>query len=430
MDCREFESKVNSAMSAAAGGSVLACVSGGADSMAMLVALHAIGVPLHVIHCNFHLRGEESNRDQRFVEDECHRMQLPLIVEDIDIKAYRRGHKVSIETACRDTRYRLFRRHAARLGMARIAVAHNSDDQAETLLLNLLRGAGIRGLSAMSPDTGKIIRPLLSISRADILEYLTAKGVSFIVDSTNLEDDYRRNFLRLRVLPLLAERWPAASRTIARAAANLRQDLDALSILEREWLPDAFRLPYSTLSDFPQPLWLMHRFCTHAEAPESMAAEMLESFHSYDFQKGKRWYTRKGMIVAERDAFAFYPEEAVKYIENERPPFRIGRVAVDDDMMLEIKESPLTEFWGDIEEEDVILRHPQQGDRICPLGMKGSMLVSKVMKDAGYTDIEKRRQWLLQHRVSGEILWLPGLKRSRHHLASPPSALQIFPTED
>lgn len=414
----------------AARGHVLACVSGGADSMAMLVALTAIGVQVYVIHCNFHLRGEESFRDQRFVESQCESMGLPLIVEDIDIEAYRREHKVSIETACRETRYALFRQHAAVLGVARIAVAHNADDQAETLLLNLLRGSGIRGLSAMLPDTGEIIRPLLAISRTDIIEYLVAKGVSYITDSTNMEDDYRRNFLRLKVLPLISERWPAASRTIARAASNLRQDCAALSILEREWLPDASYLPYTTLRDFPQPLWLLHRFCTHAEAPESMAAEILESFRSFDFQKGKRWHTRRGRIVAEREAFIFYPEEAVQSAENEHPPFQMERIIVDEAKMAEIKKSSLTEFWGDIKEEDVILRHPRQGDRISPLGMNGSMPVSKVMKDAGYSDLEKRRQWLLEHRESGEILWLPGLKRSRHHLASPLSALHLFPIDD
>lgn len=414
----------------AAQGRVLACVSGGADSMAMLVALNAIGVSLTAIHCNFHLRGEESIRDQHFVEDQCESMGLPLIVEHIDIETYRREHKVSIETACRDTRYTLFRQYAARLSATRIAVAHNADDQAETLLLNLLRGAGIRGLSAMAPDTGEIIRPLLTIPRADIIAYLKEKGVSYIVDSSNLVDDYRRNFLRLKALPLLSERWPAASRTIARAATNLRSDLAALSILEREWLPDTSRLPYSTLREFAEPLWLLHRFCTHAEAPESMAAEMLESFRTFDFQKGKRWHTRRGMIVAERDAFVFYPEKDVQSAGFQLPPFRMERVSVDEEKMLEIKKSSLMEFWGDIAEEDVILRHPRQGDRISPLGMKGSMPVSKVMKDAGYSDIEKRSQWLLEHRASGKILWLPGLKRSRHYLAAPPTASHLFPIDD
>ncbi len=124
--------------------------------------------------------------------------------------------------ACRDLRYAFFREEMRRLGCARIAVAHNADDNVETFLLSLMRGAGLKGLKAMTADNGEIMRPLLEVSRKDIEIYLERIGQDFITDSTNLECDFARNFLRLQVLPLLEQRWPGAKKSITKASATLQ----------------------------------------------------------------------------------------------------------------------------------------------------------------------------------------------------------------
>ena len=195
---------------------VIAGISGGADSVAMLLGLHEAGADITAIHCNFHLRGEESERDRRFVEKLCQRLEIPLVVIDFDVNDYMLRHKISTEMACRELRYAEFRRILNEKKADRIAVAHHADDNAETLLLNLMRGAGVAGMRGMVPDTGEIIRPLLEVSRTEILHYLESKGETYVTDSTNLISDYRRNFLRNEILPLLESRWPEARRSICR----------------------------------------------------------------------------------------------------------------------------------------------------------------------------------------------------------------------
>ena len=163
-----LENKISESLSRAGIFKVIAGVSGGADSVALLRGLVNIGVDVEVVHCNFHLRGEESERDRKFVEILCSDLGVSLDVVDFDVESYRRVNGGSVEMACRELRYAYFEEKMETLHADRIAVAHNSDDNAETLLLNLFRGAGISGLRAMKPDTGRVVRPLLDISRREI----------------------------------------------------------------------------------------------------------------------------------------------------------------------------------------------------------------------------------------------------------------------
>jgi len=175
----DLERRVRDVMRGAGVTRVLAGVSGGADSVALLLALRSDPhMELTAVHCNFHLRGEESDRDMLFVEQLSGRLGVPLVTVHFDVPEYIRRNGVSVEMACRDLRYAEFRRIMSQVGAGRIAVAHNADDNAETLLLNLMRGAGVAGLRGMRPDTGEVIRPLLSLSRADIERYLDAKGTA------------------------------------------------------------------------------------------------------------------------------------------------------------------------------------------------------------------------------------------------------------
>jgi len=187
------------------GDRVLVCVSGGADSVALLDVLHLAGYDCVVAHCNFHLRGEESMRDERFVRTLCQTIQVPLFVSDFDTVQYATSHSVSIEMAARELRYRWFAELAAEQHCVAIAVAHHQNDQAETLLLNLKRGTGIRGLCGMRPlsvnpivsNSVPIIRPLLCTTRDYIEYYLQSKRhLNWVVDSTNQDTSIARNAIR------------------------------------------------------------------------------------------------------------------------------------------------------------------------------------------------------------------------------------------
>lgn len=205
------------------GAHITCAISGGADSTALLHCLHTLQAELEITlsaaHFNHRLRGAESDRDEAFVRTLCDRWSIPLAIGQADVRAYAGAHKLGLEEAARECRYAFLE---AQPGL--IATAHNADDNAETLLLHLLRGSGMRGLCGIPPKRGRIIRPLLSISREDILAYLQAEGLTWTEDSTNAADCYRRNRLRHSVLPLLYAEQPQLHQQLDRTTSLLRQE--------------------------------------------------------------------------------------------------------------------------------------------------------------------------------------------------------------
>ena len=200
---------------------VLVGLSGGADSVALLSVLVRLGYACVALHCDFHLRGEESERDAAFARTFAESLGVPFYQTDFDTVAYAREHHLSIEMAARALRYAWFEELRERLGAQAIAVAHHRDDSVETVVMNLIRGTGIRGLTGIRPRNGFVVRPLLCVSRADIVAWLENQGIRYVTDSTNLSDAYTRNFIRLNVLPLLERINPSVREAIARSAEHL-----------------------------------------------------------------------------------------------------------------------------------------------------------------------------------------------------------------
>ena len=202
---------------------VLVALSGGADSVCLLHMLNDSGYLLTAAHCNFHLRGDESNRDEQFVQNLCENLRIPLHIKHFETETYAREHGISVEMAARELRYAWFEELCKEAGCEAIAVAHHMNDQAETLLLNLRRGTGFRGLEGMKPKNGRIIRPLLCLSRKQIETYCAENHYSFVTDSTNADTTIRRNAVRA----LLSS---SSETEIAHMAhtAELMQQYDAL----------------------------------------------------------------------------------------------------------------------------------------------------------------------------------------------------------
>lgn len=387
---------------------VVVGISGGADSVAMLRLYLDAGVEVVAIHCNFNLRGAESIRDREFVENLCRRLNVEYRIVDFDVDAYRNTHNCSVEMACRELRYDYFRKVKDEINADRIAVAHNADDNVETFLLNLMRGAGIKGLRGMLPDTGEIVRPLLFVWRTEIIDYLQSIGQDFMVDSTNLESDFRRNFLRNKVLPLLMEEWPEAKRSINKTISNLRSDEQILQqAAETLGLNEKGYLLYKDIRLSPNMLWLVRRFFIQYGGNDIQAGEALRSINSEGFVSGKKWEVDRGWIVAERDRLEFCAE----FKQFQMP--ECYEVRMTEDLFDQIKQSPLTELWTDLAPEKLIFRSVHEGDRIKPLGMTGSSRVSKILKDAKLSASQKQRVIVAEHQATGEIIWIAGLKRSR-----------------
>lgn len=215
------------------GTTVLCAVSGGADSMCLLHALCQLRERLEIrvcaAHYNHTLRGAESERDEAFVADQCQQLHVPLSVGRGDVARTARESGRGLEETAREMRYAFLRQTADSMGAQVIATAHNANDNAETLLLHLIRGTGLRGLTGIAPVRGELIRPLLTTTRTEIEAYLAERQIPFVQDSTNADETYTRNRIRHSLLPLLEEICPGAGRRLNQTAAVLRADEDCLS---------------------------------------------------------------------------------------------------------------------------------------------------------------------------------------------------------
>ena len=241
-----------------AGARVLCACSGGADSTALLHLLcQTEGVTVVCAHFNHRLRGAESERDEAWVRALCEKLGVPCVCESADVAGYAAAQHMGLEEAARTLRYAFLERAAAAQDCDRIATAHHAEDNAETILWNMVRGSGARGLSGIPPVRGKIIRPLLNVTRPQIEAYLRENGLSCVFDSSNRADDNPRNRIRHHVLPLLMAENPSAMEHIAAAAESLRSDDAYLSALAQTFITDHLQdgaLPIPELLALPEPV--------------------------------------------------------------------------------------------------------------------------------------------------------------------------------
>lgn len=241
------------------GGGVLCAVSGGADSVYLLCRLcelrESLGLRVWAAHYNHCLRGAESDRDEAFVRSLCAGLGVEAYSGRGEVAAFARENGLGTEDAARRLRYAFLEQTADALGADAIATAHTADDNAETMLLNLARGAGLRGLCGIPPRRGRVIRPILGVTRAEIDAYLELKGVGHVEDSTNAGDDYARNRIRHHAVPALRSVNPEFSRAASRAAALLRRDEEFLEGLARDFVQaHPAGLPCRELTELPLPV--------------------------------------------------------------------------------------------------------------------------------------------------------------------------------
>lgn len=397
---------------------VLAAVSGGADSTALLRLLSDAGIPVIAVHCNFGLRGAESDRDETFVRRLCKDIGVELHVERCDTLARCRATGESVEMACRSLRYDLFRRLVAGRGLARIAVAHNADDNAETMLLNLFRGTGLAGLCAMREDNGEIWRPLIGVQRTEILGYLASIGQEYVTDSSNLSTDYLRNFIRLEVLPLIRGRWPAVTETLGRTRRNLEDALNvyrqAISLELAEPGCMSFEGAGRTGSVRSAVFEFLNGTGATADTIDSITRHILARLHG-EPHRHREWSTGKQRIVMERDTLR------ILHIESDTPTPSMEWTHLDS------TRTNLTQALGNSDPfiaylpdgpECYNVRKPRPGERLKLFG-GGSVKISKAMKDAGLSTAEKEGLRVLVRTDTDTPVWAIGLRRGATDLIEP-----------
>ena len=235
------------------GGTILAAVSGGADSMCLLHVLSDLaaerGFSVQAVHFNHMLRGDESDRDERFVIEQCDKIGIVCHIDRGDVSGYAREHGIGTEEAGRKLRYDFFLETAKNIGACRIATAHNGDDNCETVIMNMLRGTGINGLCGIPPVRGMRVRPLLTVTRAEIEKYLIENHIPHVEDSTNDEDAYTRNRIRHHVIPALKEINPDLCGSVADMIRLLSDDRDYLDNQAAKIIDD--RVTVTKLKELP-----------------------------------------------------------------------------------------------------------------------------------------------------------------------------------
>ena len=365
----------------------LVALSGGADSVALLLILKDLGYRIEAAHCNFHLRGEESNRDEEFAKNLCQKQGVPFHVIHFDTIEYATLHQVSIEMAARVLRYGYFSQLRQDIGAEKVCVAHHRDDAVETLLMNLMRGSGIHGLTGIRACNGEIVRPLLAVSRQEIEEYLHSIGQDYVTDSTNLVDEFVRNKMRLNVLPLLEQINPLI-----------------------ESVADTEMVSIQSLLQLPSPELFLHEWLAEKGFNTTQIEQLAEHLEGVS---GRVFETQNHTLLIDRDKLVLAPrKEPMKSL---RIPEE-GRYRLDELLCLDVKG---TKNISISKSDDCItidkakvkfpltVRPIENGDAFIPFGMTGRKLVSDYLTDRKCSIFEKQRQLVLTD-IEGQFIWLVG----------------------
>ena len=403
---------------------VVVGLSGGSDSVCLAHILDKLGYEVVAAHCNFHLRGEESMRDEQFVVSLCQQMGWNLHQEDFDTAVYARQKGISIEMAAREYRYDWFKRLKEEVGAEAIAVGHHQDDNVETLLLNLTRGTGIKGLCGMQPQNGDVVRPLLCLTRKDILIYLEDVHQTYVTDHTNLEDDFARNKVRLDVLPLLETINQGAMKNLASTQENLTEVMkvyqqamqDAITNCVEQKENGEIHIDIQKLQTLPSPISVLHEvlspFGFNKVQLKDLLAALNESGKVF-IAAGRRVLVDRQYIIVEAEHYpmpnihmTIIPVEELTinkdphyaYLDADKLKMANGKC-----QMANIN-SPLSTF-------NLQLSTPKEGDTFAPFGMGGKRkLLSDFLTDLKLSLFEKERQPLLV--VGNEIVWVIGRRSS------------------
>ena len=434
----QFKAYINRCNLLAEGEKVILALSGGVDSMVLADLLLKSKVEFVAAHCNFHLRGEESDGDEKFVRGYAERNGIQCFVKHFETEKYAAEQGVSIEMAARDLRYNWFEQLRQQLGYDKIAVAHHADDQAETFFINLLRGAGLRGLKGMQPQNGAIIRPLLWASREQIHQYAVENQILWREDHTNAESIYLRNKIRNQLLPIFDELHPEARQGLYKSLEHLSAENELYRELLKEKLSqiveeqDAVSVIARRNDEAIQINKSFHVSldCFAALAMTQREQLLFEWLRQYGFNTDQCRFIYEAMQTGIGNKYCS-PTHQLVIGRNELQLSEIKSVS-DEEIQIEIGEeeiiSPIHLRFSQFEKSadfiidkspdvalldadriqfPLTLRHWRHGDRFYPLGMKGSKLLSDFFVDQKFTEAQKQSVFLLVS-AENEILWVVG----------------------
>lgn len=400
-------------------GPIIVGVSGGTDSVALLHILVSLGYDCIIAHCNFHLRIDESNRDEEFVRNLSKSIKTPYYHIDFETIKYADKHGISIEMAARDLRYNWFNELLLTHHAQAIAVAHHADDSIETMLINLVRGTGLRGLTGIQPRNKNVVRPLLCCSRAELENYLILHDLEQVEDSTNATVDYQRNKFRNEVLPLLTEINPSVRQTLynslQRFEGNLAIYQQAIQKMEELIVHKESGLIKMDIEQIKKQIHvptvmfeLLHSYGFNPSVIEQITEQL-------DGESGKIFYSDTNRLIKDRQYLIISAKDSIvdqEYLisQNDRDislpiSMKISRQLVSGDFKIS-KENNCVHIEASKLIFPLKLRRWTEGDTFYPFGMKQRKKISDFFIDNKQSLLEKEQTWLL---VSGDdIVWIVG----------------------
>lgn len=422
---RQFRQFIKSESLFSAGDRILVAVSGGVDSVVLCRLMSDAGYMFGIAHCNFSLRDNESDEDEKFVASLAAHYKVPFFATRFDTQITAREQGLSVQMAARSLRYAWFDQVCTEHGYRCVATAHHLSDQAETFFINLLRGTGIAGLHGILPLQGKVVRPLLFATRSEIMEFARSEKLEWREDSSNINTKYLRNQLRHEVLPAIeridsdfARNLESTIRRLRGTEAIYRQKIEEGRNDLLEHTENGDRILISYLLEFePVETWLFE-ILRQYDFSEAVTREIALSL---DGTERKVFYSLSHRVLRDRDYLLIEKNEGTSSLSDAEylvykagdsivsaAPVQITFRCVDADGFRLPEKQNIACFDHDKLRFPLVLRHWRKGDRMVPLGMKGSKKLSDIFIDQKLSQAEKKSMWLL---CSGkDIIWLAGMR--------------------
>ncbi len=424
---QEFKNHITSNLSFLLRGKVLVACSGGVDSIVLTRLCQELHMNIGVAHCNFGLRGDESNRDQKFVSELAEELDIPFLVKHFDTNTYAKNHGLSIQLAARELRYEWFEELAKLHSIDFILTGHHTDDNLETFLINLSRGTGIDGLTGIPEINDVFVRPLLPFTREQILNYATSNSIEWREDSSNSSTKYLRNKLRHEVIPQLKLVNPQFLQNFNKTLSHLNQSSDFISsqtfVIKKELFEvlenNTIRIPINRVRDFGNP-----RACLYYLLRDYGFRAWDDIEQIITAQSGKQIFSETHRLIKDRECLLLTEltaevSDCSYTVPEEENIVMIPSGTLKFKEVTEMSQTDLTTVYVDKRKlkYPLIVRKWQEGDYFYPLGMKGKKKLSKYFKDEKLSLLAKERVWLL---CSGkEIVWIINYRADNRYKITP-----------
>ncbi|HSD14504.1 MAG TPA: tRNA lysidine(34) synthetase TilS [Flavobacterium sp.] len=415
---QKFQNHINKILPFLREKKLLLAVSGGIDSMVLIHLLHQLKFDISVAHCNFNLRGNESDGDAEFVKSICGKINIDFFLNSFKTSEYASLNKLSIQVAARQLRYDWFNELLEIEGFDYLLTAHHLDDSIETFLINFTRGTGLEGLTGIPQQNDKIIRPLLIFTREEIENYAKENQIQWREDSSNASDKYLRNKLRHKVIPILKELNPGFSNSFLQTLENLQQSEsmvdDASRIVYRKVVKDVNSQKIINLEE----LMILPNYQAYLYQwlkPFGFTA-WNDIYDLVEAQSGKQVFSEKHRLLKDRNTLILTKKKEIEKevyavyqeVENSEIPLKIS-VCDKGDITFGNKDIIFAD--KDTLKFPLEFRKWEEGDYFYPFGITGKKKLSKYFKDEKFSLVEKENTWLLCSE--NQVVWVVGKRADR-----------------